>query len=201
MFRGSTKINLFACLVTASVPFFASQAFAASFTYDVDNFSLGTTPSDVGGTLNGTITTDKDSGKINASDISSYNLTISIGSFNLQITNSNSFVYAASSGLGVTPTQFLFDFEAVPNENTFFFTLSSDSEAVLDFDALYADGFIPSADLEPEIKEPAGPLAIGAIAATPIPGALPLFAGGLGVIGLLGRRKKMRKHAAALAAA
>ena len=37
-------------------------------------------------------------------------------------------------------------------------------------------------------------------AATPLPATLPLFAGGLGVIGLLGRRRK-RKNAAALAAA
>jgi len=38
------------------------------------------------------------------------------------------------------------------------------------------------------------------IASTPLPAALPLFAGGLGVMGLLGWRKK-RKAAAALAAA
>jgi hypothetical protein len=38
------------------------------------------------------------------------------------------------------------------------------------------------------------------VAATPLPAALPLFAGGLGVMGLLGRRRK-RKKAAALAAA
>jgi hypothetical protein len=37
------------------------------------------------------------------------------------------------------------------------------------------------------------------VAATPLPAALPLFAGGLGVIGLLGWRRK-RKNAAAIAA-
>jgi hypothetical protein len=38
------------------------------------------------------------------------------------------------------------------------------------------------------------------VSATPLPAALPLFAGGLGVIGLLARRRK-QKNAAALAAA
>jgi hypothetical protein len=40
----------------------------------------------------------------------------------------------------------------------------------------------------------------GSLTTTPLPAALPLFAGGLGVIGLLARRRK-RKHAAVLAAA
>jgi hypothetical protein len=39
----------------------------------------------------------------------------------------------------------------------------------------------------------------GTLSQTPIPGALPLFAGGLGLIGLIGRRRK-NKAAAALAA-
>lgn len=38
------------------------------------------------------------------------------------------------------------------------------------------------------------------VAATPLPAALPLFAGGIGVIGLLGRRKKRKNAAANLAA-
>ena len=38
------------------------------------------------------------------------------------------------------------------------------------------------------------------VSATPLPAALPLFAGGLGLVGLLARRRK-RKNAAALAAA
>ncbi len=41
---------------------------------------------------------------------------------------------------------------------------------------------------------------ISAIASTPLPAALPLFAGGLGVMGWLARRRK-RKNAAALATA
>jgi hypothetical protein len=41
---------------------------------------------------------------------------------------------------------------------------------------------------------------LGDVVATPLPAALPLFAGGLGVIGLLARRKK-RKAPAAVAAA
>jgi hypothetical protein len=41
---------------------------------------------------------------------------------------------------------------------------------------------------------------LGDVVATPLPAALPLFAGGLGVIGLLARRKK-RKAAPAVAAA
>jgi hypothetical protein len=36
--------------------------------------------------------------------------------------------------------------------------------------------------------------------ATPVPAALPLFAGGLGVIGMFARRRK-QKNAAAIAAA
>jgi hypothetical protein len=41
-------------------------------------------------------------------------------------------------------------------------------------------------------------LSAGSVTTTPLPGALPLFAGGLGALGLLGRR---RKRKAAIAAA
>jgi hypothetical protein len=48
--------------------------------------------------------------------------------------------------------------------------------------------------------DPAYAVGFSPVAATPLPATLPLFAGGLGAMGLLGRRRK-RKNAAALAAA
>jgi hypothetical protein len=62
----------------------------------------------------------------------------------------------------------------------------------------YADGSIQSGTLDanPGVWTGSG---IAAISATPLPAALPLFAGGLGVIGLFGRRRK-RKNTTAIAA-
>ena len=38
------------------------------------------------------------------------------------------------------------------------------------------------------------------LSATPLPGALPLFAGGLGALGLLGRRRKLKNPSTLVAA-
>jgi hypothetical protein len=186
-------------LLTASVAFGVSPVSAASYTYDVNDFSLGTTPSptDLAGTLNGTITTDTDSGPVGSADIVSYNLTITIGSSNLQITNSNSFVNSTPTGVSVTPTQIFFDFEGNPNAKTLDFTLDSDSEVVLDFNNLFIDAYIPSASLngDAQVNEQPGLVAIASISAppiptTPIPGTLPLFAAGVAVIYRLLRCKR-----------
>jgi hypothetical protein len=63
----------------------------------------------------------------------------------------------------------------------------------------YADGSISSGTLNANPGVWTGP-GITSATATPLPAALPLFAGGLGVMGLLARRRK-RKNTAAIAAA
>jgi hypothetical protein len=77
---------------------------------------------------------------------------------------------SATNGIGV---------DALNSPGTFFFSIGTGTDNNLYYDVTW------TAEV---------------VTATPLPAALPLFAGGLGMIGLIGRRRK-RKNASAIAAA
>ena len=83
--------------------------------------------------------------------------------------------------------------------NSAIYTVFQNPDPNNDSQDYYADGLISSGTLNANPGVWSGP-GIAAVSATPLPATLPLFAGGLGLMGLLSRRRK-RKSTTALAAA
>jgi len=193
------------------------MAAAADITYDV-NQTIGTT-----GSVTGTITTDGTIGTLTTNSFTGvsnyvdYNLTATLGSDTASL--QQSIVGTVPSGFGnavtATPTELLFNFSAPGNPTLTFF--GSPFTGVLQpcqplwslrNGGIACNGASASSSLQLVNGGPIATMAltgnqvIGTVAPEPmpeipLPATLPLFASGLGALGLLGRRKKRRALAAA----
>jgi hypothetical protein len=180
------------------------QAHAVPITYNVN---IGSSPD----TVTGTITTDGNTGNLSPSDFVSWDITIKDGTSTFELTQANS-TYDWFGPVGspktydaitATATSLYEDFNPADGEgNESSVGLGSDSPDIISLigSVLGSDqsknGFTlyypATSNLNKDffIDEPAALVGIGT-AATPLPAALPLFAGGLGMIGLFaGRRKR-----------
>jgi len=184
--------------------FTLSPAHANSYVYDVD-FAIGAH------TVTGEITTDINSGYLTSTDISSWSF---------QLDNSNGFsstgsnpvlVIDGADSLSATSTSLVFN---VSGSNEILFCeggatpgscqstgyilqleTTGDDTVLEDYCCKHPGGGGSLAGDSPTLSSVQ--IATAAPAATPVPAALPLFASGLGALGLFGWR---RKRKAALAA-
>ena len=187
---------LYAGLIAAGL-----SAPADATTYNVDVVS-GTD------SIVGTISTDGATGTLAAADITGVDVVVSPnnGSSNYTIdigagcTFPTSCISVGGSSLQATATTLSFEFEtttfAALQVTSFFLGPYFDLE-----DSAYAAGgqVVVSGGIGgTTTDEPAPSSDVIGVAATPLPAALPLFAGGLGALGLFGWRRK--KKSATLAA-
>jgi hypothetical protein len=174
---------------------------ANSITYDV-NQSVGL------GSVTGFIETNGTIGPITeSSEIVDWNLTLFDGSSTADLqgpnqTNPNSSVTLVGSALSATATTLSFDFGSTNSELLFLLT---DSDPIL---MCWTTNSCPTtgggngngAWIEvTQFQWGVGRNPIGAV--TPLPAALPLFATGLGTLGLLGWRRKRKARLSLLGAA
>jgi hypothetical protein len=206
-------------LFTASLCFaaLATQAHATQYNVDISGGDASIT---------GSITTDGNLGQLVDTDFLSWNLTVNVGSNSYVLTEVNSTYFwfginpnnhydpitATSTGLfedfnpaDATGNQTLVRLDAndgsvgvdgyvngnSPLINGYFFYTNPTSNVptdVIPIPGLLHGGISPPLDIQ-----------FGTAAVTPLPAALPLFATGLGAMGLFGWRRK-RKNTAAIAA-
>jgi hypothetical protein len=190
-----------------------SQA-KANIMYDLDYTT--TAASALPGTVSGFIETDGTLGALNGTNFVDWNITINVSSTSVDLlgplSGNNSTVGCCSSvaPITATATTLTFPFESVTTGG-----LASFGSGTLQARLCYSDaltvgcGPIPSTpggitwavannSLETGINATAGDIiATVATSATPLPAALPLFATGLGALGLFGWRRKRRAQAVA----
>jgi hypothetical protein len=190
----------------------ASQVRAAEITYTIgSNLPLNNTGSG-SGAITGTITTDGSLGSIYASDIVSWDLTVTVNCSGCTATYSpsNTEVLPGFSGDGnlmASPTTLSFDFNnyVVTGDAIVFgnctssvcYSYAGDGVVAIGYGrysgAVYkSDGGIGGAYTTTTENDEVLAVVAGSPSATPLPAALPLFAGGLSVIGLLGWRRKRK---------
>jgi len=199
------KIKFWA-LVAALVLANASHA-RANIVYEVDEtFVPNAIPTSA--YVDGTITTDGNFGVLSATDIFAWNLTISSDTHVpiITLTNANSAVSVSGSGLTATPLFLLFNYNSDPKAFLKFTEDPSIADSRIIYESGSSFGFFGAQGCTPPVpglesceNQPAefrsGIGVVGVV--TPLPAALPLFATGLGALGLLGRYRK-RKAAALL---
>jgi hypothetical protein len=150
--------------------------------------------------LTGTITTDGTIGVLAQSNITAFDLTVTAIGASGEITNLNNFIspFLGGSAVSATAAALSFDFSAngffqIANASAAFSACgtgnlcSPNNEVALE--ALVAG----STSLETLVQQGQ---TVEFASATPLPGALPLFASGAGVVGFFGWRRK-RKVASA----
>ena len=184
-----------------------SGSASASTLYNV-NLNLGAT-----GTATGDIVTDSSLGTIGAANILDWNLTVNDGvngAANLlgPSSGNNSFIALNGGALSATGNALLFNFSSPSSADAYFYFESNGSPVTfLCFGGGGAGGYSGNCasgqagnvgailDQDGSIQST---LLTGtqAIATTPLPGGLALFASGLGVVGLLARRRKWNASAA-----
>ena len=159
-------------------------------------------------TISGSITTDGTS-PVAAADISAYSLSfINTGSTIFTLTNSNaapSTPLIDGSDLTTTSTTISFNFgdDSAPGEAYFQSSAAADSIGFYNVDSAGLTtgeieiGTPGNADI---LLYPSGNVLLGSVSATPLPAALPLFGSALGMMGLIGWRRK-RKNATAIGVA
>jgi hypothetical protein len=171
---------------------------AAATTYDVTE--------DVGSfVVTGTITTNGDIGVLNATDILSWSLTITDGKKVTLLNNSDSNLSLSGDDLTATKTNLVFDFDDTDRRTggELEFTEKGASSPYIKLLSAYVDGssdgvFEVFADDKKQQEEcqNCDDGSIIALAQSPLPAALPLFAAGVGAVGLLIRRRKRNASAA-----
>jgi hypothetical protein len=194
-------LGLIACMALLGV----SQAGAATFTYTV-NSALES------GELTGTIQTDCDSCTLFTSDITGYNLNITdAGGQSFTLVSGSSNVFLANNGaLTATATGLFFNFSATVStqfgfqpavfaeQDSVCFSTNTTDQCVQHLGGVDINGPIPPNELDQFPLTGSQEIASASVSATPLPAALPLFATGLGGLGLFGWRRK--RKAAAIAA-
>jgi hypothetical protein len=186
----------FSCLVLCMAALGLSPAHAMVYTYDVDEVLSSTSK------VAGTITTDA-LGSIDAADITSWDLKVTVGTHNATIESGTGSTVIITGG-NLTATGSSLDFSNTAGVHSIDFV---DFPAKSFFD-IFVELDIPhvgdlgqsSWDAHNHLSGSADTPGDLVIAQTPLPAALPLFAVGLGAIGFLGRRRK-RNGAAATAGA
>ena len=208
----STSIGTLMVASAIATMTFTRMAAAADITYDV-NQTIGTT-----GSVTGTITTDGTIGTLmsnsftGVSNYVDYNLTATIGGNTATLSQAT--VGSVPSGFGnavtATPTELLFNFSAPGNPTLTFF--GSPFTGVLQpcqplwslrNGGIACNGASASSSLQLVNGGPiatmteTGTQVIGTVAPAPVPeiplpATLPLFASGLGALGLIGRLRKRR---------
>jgi hypothetical protein len=177
----------FVCASLVAVGQCWTAAKADVYTYDV-SFAIGAD------TVAGTIVTNCDVCSLSPSDIMSYSFTIN-GGANISSTDNSMVTGSIASPLTATPTAI--DFIPTNTDSSLNFT-DNDTRNGLDFTTFSGqDSQImyissPAAFFTLNIPTTNTSFTIAQIATTPLPAALPLFATGLGALGLLGWRKKRK---------
>jgi hypothetical protein len=189
----SVALAAAACALALSV-----GAAKASVVYDVD-LSAG-----IRGSVTGTITTDGTIGTLNSGNITGWDLTLNEGSdtFVLQPGVGND-VTILGTQTSATATGLFFNFSGTGIVGLTFTSAASPSNVFLCFGlagtclAGIGDGIVfgGGAFSGFQIHTESGLVEIAQ--ATPLPAALPLFASGLGALGLLGWRRKRKAQAVA----
>jgi hypothetical protein len=176
-------------------------AHARATTFNLENLQIAPSYS-----VTGSITTDSNTGTLVQSDISSWNLIINTGNGPVILNGPGSPATSAANltglALTVVGTGLFFNYglstasffeigtTALPNENVVLED-AGQGGPLLQFN----DGVDSQST-----SSVSGNVQIGTASATPLPATLPLFATGVGAMGLLGWRRK-RKNAAAPVAA
>jgi hypothetical protein len=194
------RLKVIGSLSAAVVLCGASQVCAS--TYNV---------SDIAGSLsvNGTITTDGDTGPLVSSDIQSWSLTITGFGGPVVLSNSNSAVSIGGDGLTATSAGLFFNFNDSSGAYLEFVVPSSSyvqwvtahivtPNAGLNLDVGNNSGAAGTFLDQSSTRSGTGEIAeIPDITSTPLPGTLPLFAIGLGVLSWLGWRNKRKSFSVA----
>jgi hypothetical protein len=208
MKRKATIRCLFLIALVAVLGVSANPAAAASINYDLD-IDNGTS------SIIGTITTDGTIGALAQSDLTDWSLGVKFGASSVSLLgplSGNNSTLKLFTPLSATATFLSEDFSKFGNQSIFIienadgsgfsaYAFGSDGPNGL---SIYLPGVTDPSEGgfegEPEIFE-YGLAEIGSVppAATPLPAALPLFATGLGALGLLALCRK-RKSASAMAA-
>jgi hypothetical protein len=198
-------------LVAASVVSFLQLAgmcgtSRANTVYTIDDILPEVGPSGpFVGEVSGTITTDGKIGALISTDIAGYSLTLSNSrlphSLSITLTPANSGLLLNPGSLSATATNLLFDFDST--KPTIFII-----DSVLSPSAICFEGFTGSCSTPPDSETLSfgnefqrtftGVRSIASASATPLPAALPLFATGLGALGLFGWRRKRKETAVAV---
>ena len=151
--------------------------------------------------LTGTITTDGAIGALTQADITAFDLTVTVNGASGTITNLNNIFssFLVGSAVSASANGLSFDFSAngkfqIYNGSFEFFACGTGNLCTPNND-LQLVMFSPNFT---DLDFPQDGQTVQFASATPLPAALPLFASGLGALGLLGWRKK--RKAAALAA-
>jgi hypothetical protein len=170
-----------------------SSSSASATTYYMD-LTLGT------GSAVGSITTDGTVGSLGSVNIVSYQLTLTNGIFSAVLDTLDGTFFNGGS-FTATPAGLFFNFSSATGD---YFVFGSNPGLGFE-DALGSLSSHPSTvslNLN-AVGDPNSPFwtaftgNVEVAVATPLPAALPLFAGGLGVIGLLGWRRKWKARAIA----
>jgi hypothetical protein len=185
---------------------------ANATTYGVDEvglpFQCSTYPACTLGSLTGTITTNGTFGTgLSPSIITGWNLILNDGTNpSVNLTTANSFItFNFTNLLSATPAELAFNFSPTPCciQQDLEFTSTSNGAAVVTIFAALSNGDLGGIGIDAGYSgfenvtylsgtQPIafGPNAIGG--ETPVPAALPLFATGLGAMGLFGWRRKRK---------
>lgn len=175
---------------------------AGATTFNLENLQIAPSYS-----VTGSITTDGNTGALLQTDISSWNLTINTGNSPVTLNGPGNPATSAANltGLALTVVGTGLFFNYGLSTASFFEigTTTGPNENVVLEDAAQGGGpllqFNDGVDAR-STSSVSGNVQIGTASATPLPATLPLFATGVGAMGLLGWRRK-RKNAAAPATA
>jgi hypothetical protein len=142
--------------------------------------------------VNGFIETDGTFGTLSQSNIVDFSITVTLNGVSGTITSANNTIdpFLVGNALSATPNDLIFDFTAngylqfsAPSQGSVLFCGTGD----LCFPNFVIQ-IMNSTGVQYLAHNPGGE----SIGLTPIPGAFPLFATGLGVLGLLGWRRKRK---------
>jgi hypothetical protein len=182
--------DLVACMALLGVPP------AAATTYSVSD-NVGSI------TITGSITTDGNTGLLDLGDIKSWNFDISGLSIPFAMTSSTGLATMLGSDLIATSTTLSYKFSDLSLGELVFGSGGCYPCASLSYDtagALIASegGLLFDIDITNDnsvdmLSNRSGTLVIASVAQTPLPAALPLFSVGLGIIALVGRRRRRRQ--------